>query len=718
MTPYSRNRIEKYCKEHNVGMIFFTPDQIPSKHLLTRNDFFLKGILPKQNITQLKFNPKSSIPYVAKTCVTINQLPLPKHTWTTFGNNKYFESVLSAVNSNNEIVDVVIKDTGHFDDIEKVIIGGSLNFWSIQLAFHDAVLYFDNRLKGKFDLDRFVQIDIDDMFVGQLGTRIVRNDVDAMIETQTKLRERIEGFTFNVGFSGYYFRRGNELEQRGDEYLVEMKDNFNWFPHMWKHNHAQDHDLQYLKAVMVQNRLFADNFKLPLVEGYAISPQHGGVYPIIDHLYIAWKQIWGTNLTSTEEYPHFKPMGSRRAFEYMNVSVLPRQTCGLYTHTLYYHSYPDGFKAFLQNIFGGQLFGTLLMNPFNIFMTHQQNYAHDRLADYTFRNAIDFFKCYTNLNFKYIHPQQMRNMYLERFLTEKKIVWTNACDDPRHVKMVVDSSKCNRTNVPNLIILGPQKTGTTAIGTFLSLHPNVSTNDNLVDSFEEVQFFSNEQKYEKGPEWYFDLFKNANSTHQIIFEKTGNYFDHPLAPKRVFSLMPKATLAIILKDPVLRAYSWYQHIKSHNDSVASKFTFEQVMLGADSETSKLKSRCIIPGKYAFHLIKWLHYYQNSKIIIIDSDQMINNPVKVMAEFTKKLALKNYDFSEAIKFNQSKGYFCANINKQTKCLGKSKGRKYDTLGEELKLRLDVLYKNENKILYDLLKLHKFSIPGWLVNIVKD
>lgn len=46
-----------------------------------------------------------------------------------------------------------------------------------------------------------------------------------------------------------------------------------------------------------------------------------------------------------------------------NLQVLPRQTCGLYTHTQFFHSYPDGFSKLLNNIEGGDLFFTILVNP-------------------------------------------------------------------------------------------------------------------------------------------------------------------------------------------------------------------------------------------------------------------------------------------------------------------------------------------------------------------
>lgn len=59
-----------------------------------------------------------------------------------------------------------------------------------------------------------------------------------------------------------------------------------------------------------------------------------------------------------------------------NVQVLPRQTCGLFTHTIYYKEYPGGPKELDKSIRGGELFLTVLLNPVS-----QENctHAHKRM---------------------------------------------------------------------------------------------------------------------------------------------------------------------------------------------------------------------------------------------------------------------------------------------------------------------------------------------------
>ena len=81
-----------------------------------------------------------------------------------------------------------------------------------------------------------------------------------------------------MGFSGSYFENGDDLEDDGDRTLIgiyiyfenfsksrnflEMSKNFYWFPHMWRHNHAHEHNGSYLESTMILNRQFAEVISL------------------------------------------------------------------------------------------------------------------------------------------------------------------------------------------------------------------------------------------------------------------------------------------------------------------------------------------------------------------------------------------------------------------------------------------------------------------------
>jgi hypothetical protein len=69
-------------------------------------------------------------------------------------------------------------------------------------------------------LKRFLLIDIDDIFVGESGTRMKAADVEALLVAQKKFSSDVPGFKFNLGFSGKYYHKGNPDEDEGDDMLI------------------------------------------------------------------------------------------------------------------------------------------------------------------------------------------------------------------------------------------------------------------------------------------------------------------------------------------------------------------------------------------------------------------------------------------------------------------------------------------------------------------
>ncbi|XP_036429470.1 bifunctional heparan sulfate N-deacetylase/N-sulfotransferase 1-like [Colossoma macropomum] len=129
--------------------------------------------------------------------------------------------------------------------------------------------------------------------------------------------------------------------------------------------------------------------------------------------------------------------------------VLPRQTCGLFTHTIFYNEYPGGSRKLDKSIRGGELFLTVLLNPISIFMTHLSNYGNDRLGLYTFESLVKFVQCWTNLRLQTLPPLQLAEKYFQIFPEERDPLWQEC---PLYV---VDGSLL-RSN-PALVMEGIQR---------------------------------------------------------------------------------------------------------------------------------------------------------------------------------------------------------------------------------------------------------------------
>jgi hypothetical protein len=117
----------------------------------------------------------------------------------------------------------------------------------------------------------------------------------------------------------------------------------------------------------------------------------------------------------------------------------------------------------------------------------------------------------------------------------------------------VDGAPDGRGRLPDWLIIGAMKSGTTSLATYLRDHPGC-----FVAPEKEVHFFDYEYRWASGPDWYRQRFSGATSA-VLAGEATPSYMHRPEVPARIASVVPGAKLVAILRNPVDRAYSQYWH---------------------------------------------------------------------------------------------------------------------------------------------------------------
>ncbi|GAV00465.1 hypothetical protein RvY_11308 [Ramazzottius varieornatus] len=736
MDNWNRSLLDRYCVEYHVGIIGFPPIVEHSLIAATIANLQLQ-IHTNLQLQNYRINSSSSVLHMTKAEEVLHG-PLTGDDWTVFvplhstyepvswaelRSPRKFSSSVSSSKPEEELITAVL-DTGALDGVRKVFFGQSLKFWLHKLLFLDTISFLLNEQRAN-SLTRYILIDVDDIFVGKKGTRMTDTDVLVMMDTMERWRKKIPGFKFNLGFSGKFLHGGptgaTDEETKGDDLLLANVSKFWWFCHTWGHSQAHLYNnSDSILREMQMNLLFAKEHNIPTNSGYVVSPHHSGVYPVHEPLYDAWKRVWKAQVTSTEQYPHFKPTHLHRGFIHRGIKILPRQTCGLYTHTMYLDSYPGGQQKLLSSIKGGDLFTTLLFNPVNVYMTHLSNYAADRLGLYTFEKLFDFVRQWTNLRLRSLPPSKMADVYFSMFPEDSEPVWSNPCEDNRHLKIWAGSKSCER--LPKLLVIGPQKTGTTALFTFLNSHPAIKSNYKNPATFEEVQFF-NGNNYYKGLDWYMNFFpvpeNDNNGSAELFFEKSATYFDHEMVPQRAFALLPHASIVAILIDPVRRAYSWYQHMKADGDPLANSYSFLEVVTASQDSPRllrHLKSRCLRPGEYAGHLERWLDYYPSTQLLIIDGDILRSDPITIMHHLQRFVKIKPFvDYRDLVRLDKKKGFYCQIMsNDSSKCLGRGKGRRYAPMDSQAEAILQRHYQPHNVALHKLLvRLNQpVPLPTWL------
>ena len=116
--------------------------------------------------------------------------------------------------------------------------------------------------------------------------------------------------------------------------------------------------------------------------------------------------------------------------------------------------------------------------------------------------------------------------------------------------------------LPNFLILGAQKAGTTALYAYLREHPSIAG-----PPWKEVSFF--DRHYARGAGWYRGNFPNRlylrrlqarTGAVPLVGEASPSYLFHPAGPERVASLVPEARLVALVRNPIDRALSHYHHV--------------------------------------------------------------------------------------------------------------------------------------------------------------
>lgn len=187
LDSWSRELLDRYCVEYGVGIIGFF--RAHEHSLLSAQ---LKGfplfLHSNLGLRDYQVNPSAPLLHLTRPS-RLEPGPLPGDDWTIFqSNHSTYEPVLIASHRPAELpvpgpalrrarLPTVVQDLGLHDGIQRVLFGHGLSFWLHKLVFVDAVAY----LTGKrlcLDLDRYILVDIDDIFVGKEGTRMKVADVE------------------------------------------------------------------------------------------------------------------------------------------------------------------------------------------------------------------------------------------------------------------------------------------------------------------------------------------------------------------------------------------------------------------------------------------------------------------------------------------------------------------------------------------------------------
>ncbi len=169
--------------------------------------------------------------------------------------------------------------------------------------------------------------------------------------------------------------------------------------------------------------------------------------------------------------------------------------------------------------------------------------------------------------------------------------------------------------LPDFIIIGGMKCGTTSLYHYLSLHPEVGMSD-----IKEVDYFIAENNYDKGVSWYESRFKG---TANIFGEASPNYSKAHFfkgVPGRIHDLLPDMRLIYLVRDPIERIISHYTHNIAEGREQRS---INEALADLNDNHYAMCSR------YFWQLEHYLQYYPREQILVLKSSDLRINRKKTL-----------------------------------------------------------------------------------------
>ena len=238
--------------------------------------------------------------------------------------------------------------------------------------------------------------------------------------------------------------------------------------------------------------------------------------------------------------------------------------------------------------------------------------------------------------------------------------WVN----PMSISSIFRATTGSLRILPDFLIIGAPKCGTTSMYEYLIQHPNI-----LSSLWKEIYFF--DRYFTRGTNWYRGnfAFKLQKKIHQIkkkivlSGDATPTYLHHPLTAQRVHEIIPNAKIIVMLRNPIDRAYS---HWKMEKRLGFEKLSFEEALKKENERLFDEENKMInnpkyfswnrqifsymYGGLYYEHLKSWLNLFPHNQFLIINTEEMNNNTNKEFQKTLEFLNLPNFKLHNYEQFN--------------------------------------------------------------------
>jgi len=185
--------------------------------------------------------------------------------------------------------------------------------------------------------------------------------------------------------------------------------------------------------------------------------------------------------------------------------------------------------------------------------------------------------------------------------------------------------------LPDFLVIGAQKSGTTTLADRLAAHPDVHL------PAQEVHYFSH--RYERGLDWYRRAVAGA-PPGALLGEKSPSYLTDTAAPARIAAALADVRLIAVLRDPVDRAYSHYWHnrrLAKEHLGFAEAVAAEPTRTAGGSAVLRARYGYLDGGRYAEHLGRFAGLFED-RLLVLVFEELCSDQDAVVGEARRFLEL--------------------------------------------------------------------------------
>lgn len=228
--------------------------------------------------------------------------------------------------------------------------------------------------------------------------------------------------------------------------------------------------------------------------------------------------------------------------------------------------------------------------------------------------------------------------------------------------------------LPDFLIIGAKRGGTTSLYRYLLQHPQVlpmfpsARRLPLAENQKGVHYF--DTRYGRGIAWYRSHFASAVARHwaarqvgmpTVTGEASPYYLCHPLAARRAAEVVGSARLILLLRDPVERTFS---HYREQLRNGVETLSFEEALRAEPGRLAAARKAgaawgdsfayehqgYVTQSEYAVAVSRWLEVFPRSQLIVLRSEDLYVDPQGALDEVFQFLDLPPYELRDVRPWN--------------------------------------------------------------------